>query len=210
MHKLIYINFFTSLSCLKCLFFSSHLSTSALSVLASDTAAVFVWWCTELDKGMCSSEKWVWKGCYFAIVLDFFIVLLSSSFHFLMLGHKLLCQKNPDFDLSQTNKGECCSATSNDPVKLWYLIFCTFLSSMSLTSALICVSSSQIAVSLSHFSLLCPSHFISFHNSGTLIEYYVRVPPSCISLNISRFVFCFLLHSNENSSYHHLIKKVVL
>lgn len=138
-HKFIYIIFLISLSCFKCLFFPSHLSTSALSVLGSDTTAVFVWWSNELDKRMCSLKNRYEKVVTLLLFWIFFIVLLSYSFYFLMLGHKLLCQKNPDFDLSQTNKGECCSATIDDPVKLQYLIFCTFLSSTSLTSALICV-----------------------------------------------------------------------
>lgn len=114
-HNFIYINFFTSLSCLKCLFLPSHLPTSALSVLGSDT--------TDGVKNLTEDCVHLKNGYENVDVLllfwiNFFLVLLNYLFQFLVVGHKLLCQQNPDFDLRQTNKGECCSATIKHLVKL--------------------------------------------------------------------------------------------
>ncbi|NXH89763.1 FHOD3 protein, partial [Edolisoma coerulescens] len=144
----IYNNFFTSLSCLKCLFLPSHLPTSALSVLGSDTTdgvMNLTEECVHLKNGY---EK---VDILLLFWIDFFfgtVGVLENLFQFLVVGHTLLCQQNPDFDLRQTNRGECCSATIKHLVKLWYLIFCTFLSSTSLTSALILFTSSDYIFSL--------------------------------------------------------------
>lgn len=139
------MNFLNSLTWLKQLFFPSPLPTSALSVLDSGATAVSVWWCNELDRGMCSSEKWGWKGGYFGwgenvdilllVWIFFFLVLLSYPVWFSVVGHKPSCQQNPEFGPRQTNKGECCSTTIKCIVTA--SVSYPFLSSIFHTSVLI-------------------------------------------------------------------------
>lgn len=133
----------------------------------------------------------------------FFKVLLNYSFHFLIVGHKLLCQQNPDFDLRQANKGECCSATIKDLINLWYRLYLSFLYITHICPKLY-VSASQIAASFPHcFPHLSQSLnlFITLRYLGILSEFLpLSFPWTSLGL--------YFLHSDWNSSSHHPSKKI--